>query len=373
MENGVKVKNVWIGINDFDIWKDHTDNLHRLINENSIIGNAQMYSYWLFRLIPESINILTEKRALIETEEVTYPMERIPRARQQEHIVKNQSIRQIPAATLGYTGKFRVKEAVEEISQIKKLCEAYHINLTVFMYPIYYKTYLSYDQEKIEEFKRELVKVTGFYDFYDLGDISLDQRNWFEGSHFIPSIGDYMIKSIQDNEHFVTTKNIDKRIEKTRLLVKNMPFLEDGGIYTLDKHTDAKLENKKIIFDIQDQKFIFIKNDDFNLKYKRSYVEAVVTHNDPLMLLNKTKSSTKQSLLSLSIASPQETLFQLYYKESESAQYSEASRYSILLTKGINHMNIIIPSKYINQGLRVDIGRKLGLYKIEQLRLYEID
>ena len=373
LENGVKVENVWIGINDFDIWKDHTDNLHRLINKNSIIGNAPMYSYWLFRLIPESIKILTEKRELIETQEVTYPMERIPRARKQEHIVKKQSKRQIPAATLGYTGKFRVKEAVEEVAQIKKLCEAYHINLTVFMYPIYYKTYLSYDQEKIEEFKRELVKVTGFYDFYDLGDISLDQKNWFEGSHFIPSIGDYMIKSIQDNKYFVTTKNIDKRIEETRLLVKNMPFLEDGGIYTLDKHTDAKLENKKIIFDIKDQKFTFIKNEDFNLKYKRSYVEAVVTRNDPLIILNKTKSSTKQSLLSLSIASTQETFFQLYYKESESAQYSEASRYNILLTKGINHMNIIIPSRYINQGLRVDIARKLGVYKIEQLRLYEID
>lgn len=373
LENGVKVKNVWIGINDFDIWKDHTSNLARLINTNSMFGNAKMYSYWLFRLIPESIKILKNKLKLIETQEVTYPMERIPRARKQENIVRKQAKRQIPAATLGYTGKFRVKEAVDEIAQIKILCEVNDINLTVFMYPIYYKTYLTYDQEKIEKFKRALVNIIPFYDFYDLGEIALDQKNWFEGSHFIPSIGDYMIHEIQNNRHLITPKNIEQRIKETRLLVKNMPFMEDGGIYALDKHTDPRLKDKKIIFDLQDRTSQFFKNNDLNLLYKKSYVEAIVTHDDPLFILNQTRTKNKQVLLNLSIESERETLFQIYYKVTKDSLYSEGSRYSVLLQKGMNHLNIVIPSEYINNDLRIDIARKPGKYEVESLRIYAIN
>ena len=372
LDNGVKVKNVWIGINDFVIWKDHTDNLKRLINTNTLIGDAPMYSYWLFRLIPETIKIFKENQVLIETQEVTDPQERIPRARKQEKMIRGTK-RNIPPATLGYTGKFRIDDAVNEIAQIKALCQKNNINLTVFMYPIFYKTYLAYDQEQIEIFKRALVKVTDFYDFYELGKIALNQEKWFEGSHFVPSVGDYIINAIQHQQHIVTKETIDTRINETRLLVKNMPFVEFGGIYTLDKHTNPKIKDKNIIFDIKNKDFIFFKNNDFNLTYKHNYVEANVHNIDPLIILNHTKSKGKQTLLSIHIKSTKETLFQLYYKESKMAQYSEGSRYSILLKRGMNHMNIIIPSRFINNDLRIDIARKTGIYNIEELRLYEIN
>ena len=371
LENGVKLKNVWISINDYVIWKDQTDSLIKLIYQDNLLYDAGLYARSLFTLNPKYIKILKDKNPLIKTQEVTDPNQRTLRGRKQEHIVQQQSKRYIPAATLGYTGQFRVKKAIEEIAQIKALCEENDINLTVLMYPIYWKTYLIYDQDQINMFKKELVDLTSFYDFYDLSEISLDQKNWFEGSHFTPSVGDYIIQSIKHDKHLVTKENIDQRIKETKLLFEKMPFLEAGGIFPVEEHTKFKLKNKDLIFDIQDKKFTFFKNNDFTLDYKKEYIESKVTHTDPLIILDKTKSQAKSSLLFFSIESPKDTLFQIYFKDSENAQYSEANRYNASLKKGINTMHIIIPSKYINNQLRVDIARNLGLYKIKEFKIYD--
>jgi len=372
LSNDVEIKHVWVCINDYDIWKDQTNSLVKLIYQNNLFYDIGLYTRSLFTLNPKYIQILKDKEPLLLTQEVTDPNQRTIWSRKQEHIVDNQSNRNIPAATLGYTGEFRIDKAINEMAQIKQLCEKHNIKLTVLMYPIYWKTYLSYNQDKVEEFKEKLVKVTDFYDFYDVGTISLNQHNWFEGSHFVPSIGDYIINSVQKKQHLVTKNNINSRIQETQQLLKNMPIMETGGIYTLDEHVELQLMDEDIIFDIENKQYSFFKNNDFTIKKRHSYMEVEVEKNDPLIILNTTKSKAKESLLHIEIKSPYDTLFQLYFKSSKSAQYSEANRYNILLKKGINTMRIVIPSNYINNELRVDFARKIGTYKINNFKVYDI-
>jgi len=372
LNNGVKVKNLWIGINDFVIWKDHTDSLGRLIYHNNFIQDFELYSHWLFRFIPESIEILKESIPLIKTLEVINPQARIQRARKQERAIKG-SKRNIAAATLGYTGIYRIDQAVKEIKEIRDLCDSHDINLTVFMYPTFYKTYLAYEQSKIEEFKIKLASVVNFYDFYDLGELSTNQDNWFEGSHFVPSVADYMIRNIKEHHHLVTKKNINERIKQTRLCVKNMPIVFSPSLYTLNDSTKLNTDSLNIIFNIYDQNTTYYKNDHFVLNKNTLSIDALVNNIDPMFILDKTKSKSKQTLLIFSMQSNQETLFQLYLKDEKNANYSEANRYNLLIKKGINYFRIVIPSQFINNSLRVDFTKNKGTYKIKKFILYELD
>lgn len=370
LANGVKVKNVWIGVNDFVIWKDHTNDLPRLINKNNFIGNFEIYSHWLFNLLPASIGVLKEDLPLIETEEVTNPHARIIRAREQEKIVRMMK-RNIHAATLGYTGIFRIDQAVQEIKEIKDLCDQNDINLTVFMYPIFHKTYLKYNQYKIEEFKRKLVSVVDFYDFYDLGELSINQKNWFEGSHFVPSVADYMIKSIQENNFLVTKDTIEDRIKETRGLIKNMSILPLGDFQRYSPNIN--LDVFKIIFDINDNKYTYYKNDHFILKKNKNTLDIVVNNSDPMFILDNTKTKLKRAILTFNIESEQETYMKIYLKNDDQLKYNEKNIHKAHINKGLNEFRIVMSSKYINNQIRIDFANDQGKYTIKKFIIRELD
>jgi len=277
--------------------------------------------------------------------------------------------RHLVAAKLGYTGKFRINESIEDIKKIKKLCDEHHIKLTAFMYPSYYKTYLFYDQSKIETFKRKLVDVIDFYDFYEIGPISLDQHNWFEGSHFVTSIGDYIIDSIHKHKRLVTKNNIEERIRQTRALLKNMPILADEDIYLLNENTALDASQLKTIFDLKDKHFSYSKNDQFTLMQKNEDLHATVDLADPFFILDTTHATSKQAILLMHIKSPKESLFQLYLKKTPKSTYAETSSFKLALHKGDNYFRIVLTAAYINNGLRVDFTRNSGDYVIKEFMI----
>lgn len=377
LDNGLKVKNVWISVNDFDIWKDHTPNLHRLINKNNFILDIPIYNHWLFRFLPESVKIIKNDYPLIKTEEVTNTHKRIVQARTQEKLIRGLKNRRIPPATLGYTGTFRIDSAVDEIRQIKELCDAHDINLTVWLYPIYYKTYLAYNQNKIEAFKRKLVNVTNFYDFYDFGPLGQDENNWFEGSHFTTSAADYMIKNIQENKFLVTKDTIDVRINETKISLKSLALLKlpnkgEGkgkGLY-LDPYTDMSMFNS--IFNINNQDFKYTQNNQFSFKRINNSIEATVTGSDPTLILDTIKTNVKHVMLTISIESQQKANFRLFFKENSSDTYTEVNSYYHKLREGENNFRIIFSAKYLKNNLRIDFTNKIGTYKIKTINIRSI-
>ena len=372
LDNGVKMENVWIGLNDFDIWKDHTTELPRLIYKNNLWQDRKLYNHWLFRFIPESFNILIHQKKLLKTKEITAQNERLTFSRHQEKAIRTMKHRHIHAAPLGYTGKFRINQAISDIKKIKQLCDEHNINLTVFIYPSFYKTYLKYDQSKIEIFKQKLVQVTSFYDFYDIGSIAIDPTNWFEGSHFVPSVGDFIIESIHKGQHLVTPDTIDIRIKQTRQYLYDMPILENEDIYLPDLHTQINTLSDKIIFDLQDKHFHYSQNDQFTLDKSSGVSKASVHYTDPIILLDHTHTNVKQVIFLIKIKSPKESLFQIYFKPNKKNAYSENNSFKLALHKGENEFRIILSSHYINNVIRVDFTRNIGLYTIQQFIIKEI-
>jgi hypothetical protein len=377
LNNGVKVKNVWIGVNDFVIWKDHTPNLHRLINKNNFIQDIPIYVHWLFRFIPETVKILQYEYPLVATKEVTDPNQRSDLSRKQEKILNKLHNRNIMPATLGYTGKFRVDKAINEIRQIKELCLAHDINLTVWMYPIYYKTYLSYGQNIINEFKRKLVKVTNFYDFYDFSSLSKDENNWFEGSHFTTSAADYMIKNIQENNFLISSKNIDTRIQKTTKYLKDLAFLKlkdrgkgKGRTLYIDKSIDISIFNK--ILDLDNHIFNNKKTHQYSFKRISNGVVSEVKGIDPIVIVEKLETISTNVIITVSMHSQHNAVFQLFFKDNPSDPYTENNTYRHRLRKGENNFNIMFPSKYITNGLRIDFSNKRGKYLIQDITIREI-
>lgn len=371
LDNGVKVKNVWIGINDFVIWKDHTKDLHRLINHNSILLDIRLYIHWLFRFIPESIRVFQANLSLMETKEITDPSKRIIRARKQEKLTKGKKY-DIPAATLGYTEVYRIDEAVNEVQQIKKLCEIHDINLTIFMYPIYYKTYLKYNQNKIEEFKYKLSSVVNFYDFYDLSDISINQDNWFEGSHFVPSVGDYMIDNIKKNQFLVTKENVNERIHEARAYLKNISKIPLMDFNRFLPNTNINMDSLNIIFDINDESYTYTKNNHFTLSKEKECLSILVKGEDPMFILDSSQTKSAMVVFTFVMESSSKSVFEVFFKKDKKEDFSPRNKYRFPVKKGLNEFRFIMSGNYINNGIRVDFTKNIGKYKIKKFIIREL-
>ena len=373
IESGMKIKEVWIGINDFDIWKNQTTKkgLVHMAYHNGIFGNATLYSDWLFTTRERNIKIAKGEIPLVETPYITNTKAHVDRARlDAKKLPKN---RYIPPTTLGYTGIFRIDDVIKELKELKEVCQRNHIKLISFFYPTFYKTYLRYNQFKIEEFKRKMTSVIDFYDFYDIGEISIDQKNWLEGSHFMPHIGDFIIKSITNHTALlVNNKNIEERIQTTRNYIHNitkLSLLPKGKFaYHYNPHID--FSTFPIIFDIKDNNYT--KNNQFILTQKDTYVEAKVTQPDPIIILNKIKTNAKYIVLTGEITCEENVLLQLFYKKNKKSIYTEAHSYPYKLKKGYNAFRIIIDAKYIHNDFRIDFTNKVGIYQIKKLNIREL-
>lgn len=97
---------------------------------------------------------------------------------------------------------YRFYETLDEISQIKSLCEANGIGLILWTNPMYITTYEESVNQGYLFFLEELAKITGFYNFSGINDITTDYRNYLDSSHYNAEVGDMMIDVIWSKKQF---------------------------------------------------------------------------------------------------------------------------------------------------------------------------
>jgi len=97
----------------------------------------------------------------------------------------------------------------------------------------------------------------------------------------------------------------------------------------------------------------------------------IFSYNDPIVILDKTKTNASLTVLSIKISSKKKTNFQLFYKEKPNARYKEYDSLIIPIHVGANDLKLLVPSKYINNKLRVDFVSNAGKYLIEHFEIYE--
>lgn len=88
----------------------------------------------------------------------------------------------------------RTPQALEEIRQFKALCDENGIELIIFTNPMHELTYRKAMENGYREFLAGLAQVTDYYNFSGLNDITTDNENYLETSHYKPHVGDQMLE-----------------------------------------------------------------------------------------------------------------------------------------------------------------------------------
>lgn len=130
-----------------------------------------------------------------------------------------------------------------------------------------------------------------------------------------------------------------------------------------------KAKEAKKIFDIFENRFH--QNNQASLNVRKNDIVLNATGNDPMLILNQTKTNSRNVILSYEIESDIETIFELFYKKDFNSKYNRIDSHRVPIKKGNNRINLLIPGSFINNGLRIDPVAAAGEYRINKLLIFE--
>lgn len=239
-----------------------------------------------------------------------------------------------------------------------------------------YKETIQYLVGKSSNYKN--LKVYGFDDNDFIDDIA----NYKDLNHYSHLINSKMLNNFKNANGLLTKENVEQYIDisekkalnyniteisdkiKERLLNENI----SNPVLVINSIIDKDLDGKYMIFDIKQNNYF--KNDQLELNFKNDSYNLNAINSDPIIILNETKATSKNVILSYEINSNIETTFQLFYKKENNSNYNEADSYKVPLKIGNNKINLLIPSEYINNNLRVDLVSNMGKYELKEFKIY---
>ena len=128
----------------------------------------------------------------------------------------------IPYLTRGDNADFS-GDALASMRRIVELSRSHGIKLTVFINPIHHVTYMATNNERLFKFKRELSGICNYYDFSGLNDVTRNNLDYYETSHYRPIVGGMIIRRIfagnRGDSSFgelVTSETVERHIAQQR-------------------------------------------------------------------------------------------------------------------------------------------------------------
>lgn len=112
---------------------------------------------------------------------------------------------------------------LNNVSLIKQICDENGIQLFLFFNPQHMTTYLNDDMELMNRFKKELVKISPFWDFSGVNYVTANNYFWYETSHPRAFICDKILDTVSGQNQitwvpdfgvYVTEENVDAFCEK---------------------------------------------------------------------------------------------------------------------------------------------------------------
>jgi len=146
--------------------------------------------------------------------------------------------------------------------------------------------------------------------------------------------------------------------------------ISEKYIYKFNAHIDLEPLNR--VFSLEDTYTSFYKNKHFSLKRGDSYLQLDVNNTDPIIILDSLKIKPHNVILKCAIESTQNTMFVIYYKKTRDAIYNESDAFRVRLSKGMNEFNLLIPSIYISNNMRIDLVDKIGKYRIHDFSIFTV-
>ncbi|MBQ8164239.1 MAG: hypothetical protein IJZ94_00280 [Clostridia bacterium] len=113
-----------------------------------------------------------------------------------------------------------LNDTLEDIKEIKALCDSHNIEFVVFTNPMHYVTYEASLDKNYYDFLYGLSQITPFYNFSGFNDVTLDSSNYIDESHYNAYIGDLILDCIKKGSTkeslleqgfgvYVTENNVD--------------------------------------------------------------------------------------------------------------------------------------------------------------------
>jgi hypothetical protein len=127
--------------------------------------------------------------------------------------------------------------ALKDIKATVDLARANNIRLIIFINPIYLVTYLYADIDEFCMFRKELSKLTDYYDFSGLNPITTHNYYFYDSIHYRMKVGDLMLERMFNSGGafdplefgvYVTADNVDAHIRRLRNEVKGITIPKDG-------------------------------------------------------------------------------------------------------------------------------------------------
>ena len=197
IQNGVKIDIVYLGVDSYSYTEDSSEH-----NEQSLRASYQyltkdlrnmIYMYMDPSLTMQSIEIMLEKKD-IGGMDVFYDYGWWCNYNRETSIDWENA-----RASCGKS--FLIEETLEDIAEIKALCDENDIKLVVFTNPMYELTY----EESVERldylyFLERLASITDYYNFSGLNAITTDTDNYIDTSHYNAYVGDLLINTMVYNQ-----------------------------------------------------------------------------------------------------------------------------------------------------------------------------
>ena len=188
VEKGVVPKRIFIGLDDFS-YKRSPDEVHSVIN---FVGYKDewsnlKYKFSLFTKKPSSPTFkymfgrLRENKCIYNINTDGSIKEEIGRRiKDWQGFISDKRFEE---PTIFAEKNNRTGIVIEEIKEIKKICDSNGIELVLFITPTHITTYLYDDIDNFNNFKNEISQICPFYDFSTINEITCNNYYWKETSH----------------------------------------------------------------------------------------------------------------------------------------------------------------------------------------------
>lgn len=122
-----------------------------------------------------------------------------------------------------------IEDVKKSLIEIKEICEKENINLEVIMCPLYNRDYKFYDKKEVENFYKEISKVTSFWDFTN-SSVSYEPRYFYDRTHWRNSVGTMMLAKVYKDKSIYVPEDFGYFVTKDNYKEASSRFFEDTEI-----------------------------------------------------------------------------------------------------------------------------------------------
>lgn len=197
IKHGVKIQNVWIGIDNISCFVDPK------LHEKSLMRREYPQDEKLWKFYLPYVNCSMAFHSLDTV--LRAGRNRGEREKEEDFYLTgnswlSQETNRREKANRPSWDKYykpRFAEALQEIRDIAELCEQNGIKLTIFTNPLYQNTKEKCLSEGYGDFLQALAKVVPYHDFSNIPQTT-NRNCYIESSHFRFSVGDFIIKQLEN-------------------------------------------------------------------------------------------------------------------------------------------------------------------------------